>query len=154
MRGSPFPAVDDSFAVTTEATAPFCANFARELADAVQAIERLLGADPSDLTDLGGTDHADVATILAALCRIEVRTYTHLNSDGATKAITFANAARFTSAPRVFLFDNRAAEGNGDDTFAVANAATSGFDSVRNISNGIPATGDRSMTYLAILWPD
>ena len=154
MIGSSYPAAVDSFAASTEATAAFCSNHPREVADAVQAIERILGPDPSDLSGYGGTDHGDVATLLAALCRLEVRTYTHLNSSGATHAVSFANPARFSSAPRVFLFDNRTAEGNGDDTFAVANVTTTGFDSVRNISNGSPAVGDRSMSYLAIYWPD
>ncbi len=164
MRGSGFPGSAESagdWATINEATSPLAGNLPNEVAAAVEALQMALGADPSDLTDIGwgGSDPATVAGLVALLCRYEVGTFT-FSAATASQAVTFTNAARFTSAGdiKVFLFPERVSAGavpSGNDSHKVdsSTVTTSGFTAWRNIS-GTALTGQRTVKYIAIQWPD
>lgn len=154
MRDSPFPAVIDTEASVqdvNEATDILCANVPNEHAAMIEAIERVMGITPKDLGPINYGAFADVAALLLGRLRFEVREYTHLNSDGTQKAVSFATS-RFTVAPKVFLFPRESGAVKGDDTFAVYSVSTTGFTSVRNTANDAPSTIDIDMAYLAIEW--
>ncbi len=154
MRDSGYPAALDtaaSIANVDEATDLLCANVPNEHAAMVEAIERALGVAPSDLSSINYGAFGSVAALLLGRLRYEIREYTHPGSGVTQHAVTFATA-RFTQAPKVFLFPRRASMGNGDDTFAVYNVTATGFTSVRNTANGTPSTVDYPMAYLAIQW--
>lgn len=158
MRGSSFPALDDSFATINEATTPYTGNVANEIAESVEATQTAVGANPSDLTSIGGTDHGTVKTLLEVLCRMEVGIVAF--TAGTSTAAGTMTSGRFSTAAniKIFLYPEPSGTNvpSGDDTFAVdtSSVTTTGFTAVRNISNGAPDTGARNYKFLAVEWPD
>ncbi len=161
MYGSGYPSAQDavgSYTTVTEGVTAFTANLPNEIAAALEAVQVMLGSNPSDLSstgaDIGGTDHTTVAALILARARWEIGSDT-FTASAISKAVTFTTS-RFSSAPKVFLMPQRSnsAAPSGDDAFSVGGTTTSGFTAYRNNTGGSPNTSAQTFKYLAIQWPD
>ncbi|KAA3609374.1 MAG: hypothetical protein DWQ01_08560 [Planctomycetota bacterium] len=155
MRGSRFPTALDILPQITEAGTAFTANVANEFAGMVEAIEHTVGPQPNDLSSLGiaGGTFQDLAALLGALTRYEIRQFTHPGNAG-SHVVSFANPSRFRDPAqiRVFTSINHGNTPDGDETWALGNITATGFTSWRNTS--APGfSNSRLITYLAIEFP-
>lgn len=112
----------------------------------------LIGPEPSNMSEIGGLNYADLGALLLERSRIEIRQFTYAAST-ASQVVNFANALRFsiTGNIRVFLIRNHAAVPVSNDTFAVDNVTATGFTVYRNTGSSDYANA-RTVTYLAIEW--
>lgn len=153
MRGSPWSAAADVFAAINEGTTTFTAALVREISAALEALQINVGIKPYDFNaELGLTAFADVAAALKARARFEMRNFT-MPASTVTGSVSFANSARFTSAPRVFLHQSTGGKPSTHEAYAVSSLTTSGFTWWRRITGNPAAANAQSVRYLAIQLP-
>lgn len=152
-QGSSWPPVDDSWRSIDEAVSAFTANLPRELAEAVETLQQVIGVNPHNFSsELGLSAFADVGAGILARCRFEIGEYTHPGSV-IDHPVLWTNPARFTAAPLVFPIKSFAAIPDHNENYWIWQRNLSGFRSLRRVTGYTAKTSDRAMKYLAIQLP-
>lgn len=141
MIGSSFPDATDS--LTVGQGDPWCGSLLRELASALLATERAIGARVGNLSELGISGYTDWNSAFGRRARLEIGSFSVVTKLAA-QAVSFADSQKFTSAPKVFMFDMGAGGTAQTRMTRVTSITTTGFTAYPILNAG------ETQRYLAV----
>lgn len=125
MIGSSFPDAIDS--LTVAQGDPWCSSLLRELAAALLATQRAVGARVGNLAELGISGYTDWNAAFGRRARLEIGSFS-VTAPLALHSISFADSQKFTSTPNVFMLDIGFGATTQTRMTRVTNRTSTGFD--------------------------
>jgi len=150
MQGSSYPSAEFvALAAFTEGTDALTANLPNEVAAEAEAIQRTIGADPLDLTDMGyGSAFSDFAAAIRSRLSFEVGSFL-MPASTQSVDVLFATTRMVLATNRVVMLQPGGEE-SGADMFAIGAGDKHTVESFNNPSGG---TWTMEIKYREWDWP-
>lgn len=141
MIGSSFPDAVDS--LTVSQGDPWCSSLLAEVAAALLATQRAVGARIGNLAELGISGYTDWTSAFGRRARLEIGSFT-VGTKLAAHPISFSDPLKFTAAPKVFMIDLGVGGTAQTRMTRVTSVTTTGFTAYPILNSG------ETQLYLAV----